>query len=76
VGDGLGEGVNVGVLVTVGLAVGMGEAVAVAVNAGAAWDRQAVRRTIIRLNITIRFMRKGVVKELFQRFDQFRQQVR
>ena len=75
-GDGLGEGVNVGVLVTVGLAVGMGDGVAVAVNAGAAWDWQAARRTIIRLNIRIRFMRKGVIKESFQRFDQFRQQIR
>ena len=60
----------------VGLAVGMGDGVAVAVNAGAAWDWQAARRTIIRLNISIRFMRKGVIKESFQRFDQFRQQIR
>jgi hypothetical protein len=51
VGDGLGEGVNVSVLVTVGLAVGLGEGVVVWVNAGAAWDWQAARKTSNRIDI-------------------------
>jgi hypothetical protein len=51
VGVAVGEGINVGVLVTVGLAVGLGEVVAVDVNAIAAWDWQAARKTSISADI-------------------------